>query len=102
MESQNVTPVSVNKQKLEDKVKAMYTGVAQNPHGDFHFAMGKALALRLGYQEDELAPIPNESVDSFGIGYPFVLADIKPGESILDLGADPAWMFSWHLAKPPT
>jgi arsenite methyltransferase len=27
---------------LEQKVKRMYSDVAANPHGDFHFEMGRA------------------------------------------------------------
>ena len=34
---------------LEQKVKAMYRDVALDPHGEFHFEMGRALAERLGY-----------------------------------------------------
>jgi hypothetical protein len=30
-------------------VKAMYRSVAENPHGEFHFEMGRAMAERLGY-----------------------------------------------------
>jgi len=79
---------SVNKLKLENKVKAMYTDVAENPAGEFHFEMGRDLALKLGYKRDELDQIPNESVESFaGVGYHFGLADIKPGERVLDLGS---------------
>jgi len=83
-----LTTSSVNKEKLENKVKSMYTDVAENPHGEFHFEMGRSLALRLGYREDELNQIPGDSVDSFaGVGYHFGIADIKPGERILDLGS---------------
>jgi hypothetical protein len=33
---------------LEAKVKAMYRRVAEDPHGAFHFEMGRAMAERLG------------------------------------------------------
>ena len=73
---------------MENKVKAMYTDVAENPAGDFHFAMGWKLARRLGYSGNELDQIPIESVESFaGVGYHFGLADIKSGEKVLDLGS---------------
>ena len=36
----------VNRAELEGKVKAMYRDVAENPHGEFHFEMGRALAER--------------------------------------------------------
>jgi arsenite methyltransferase len=73
---------------LETKVKAMYRDVAENPHGDYHFEMGRALAERLGYPPADLDRIPAESIDSFaGVGYYFHLADIKPGETVVDLGS---------------
>ncbi|MFQ5938097.1 MAG: methyltransferase domain-containing protein, partial [Acidiferrobacterales bacterium] len=62
--------------------------VAQNPQGEFHFEMGRALAERFGYAPDDLDRIPAEAIDSFaGVGYYFHLADLKKGESVLDLGS---------------
>lgn len=73
---------------LEQKVKAMYRDVAVEPHGEFHFEMGRALAERLGYAPADLDAIPGESIDSFaGVGYYFDLADIQPGETVVDLGS---------------
>ena len=40
---------NVNQLELEAKVKDMYRDVATNPHGEFHFEMGQAMAERLGY-----------------------------------------------------
>ncbi len=81
-------PLTVNAEKVEQKVKAMYTEVAENPHGEFHFEMGRNLALRLGYTVKDLEAIPTEAVDSFaGVGYHFGLANIQPGETVLDLGS---------------
>lgn len=34
---------------LEAKVKEVYRQVAQEPFGEFHFAMGRSLAEQLGY-----------------------------------------------------
>jgi SAM-dependent methyltransferase len=78
----------VNKEELEAKVKEMYRGVARNPHGEFHFEMGRSLAERLGYLPEELDQVPRESIDSFaGVGYHFGLANIQAGEKVLDLGS---------------
>ncbi|HEX3034102.1 MAG TPA: methyltransferase domain-containing protein [Thermodesulfobacteriota bacterium] len=78
----------VNKEELEAKVKEMYTEVAQNPHGDFHFEMGRGLAEKLGYPSVDLDKIPQEAIDSFaGVGYHFDLANVKKGERVLDLGS---------------
>jgi ubiquinone/menaquinone biosynthesis C-methylase UbiE len=74
--------------ELESKVKAMYRDVAQNPHGEFHFEMGRALAERLGYPPADLDRIPAEAIESFaGVGYYFHLANLKEGETVLDLGS---------------
>jgi ubiquinone/menaquinone biosynthesis C-methylase UbiE len=79
---------SVDRDELEAKVKAMYRDVANNPHGEFHFEMGRALAERLGYAGAELDRIPAEAIASFaGVGHHFHLADLHVGESVLDLGS---------------
>jgi ubiquinone/menaquinone biosynthesis C-methylase UbiE len=91
MENQSATSKiekQLDRSDLEARVKKMYTRVAHDPHGDFHFEMGRELALRLGYTTDELDAIPSESIDSFaGVGYHFGMADIKKGEKVLDLGS---------------
>jgi len=82
------TAVSFDPKELESKVKAMYRSVADSPHGDFHFEMGRALAERLGYPPSDLDRIPAESIESFaGVGYYFHLARLKEGETVLDLGS---------------
>lgn len=74
--------------ELEAKVKQMYTAVAKDPDGDFHFEMGRELAERLGYPTPVLNGIPGGAVESFaGVGYFFDLADLKEGELVLDLGS---------------
>jgi ubiquinone/menaquinone biosynthesis C-methylase UbiE len=74
--------------ELEAKVKAMYRSVAENPKGDFHFEMGRAMAERLGYAPADLDRIPAESIESFaGVGFYFHLADVKAGETVVDLGS---------------
>ena len=82
------TPVHFDPKELESKVKAMYRSVAESPHGEFHFEMGRAMAERLGYASSDLDRIPKEAIESFaGVGYYFHLADLKEGETVLDLGS---------------
>src|SRR5438552_819896 len=82
------TVANVDKTELELKVKEMYREVATNPHGDFHFEMGRTMAERLGYAAADLDRIPGGAIDSFaGVGYHFGLADLKSGEAVLDLGS---------------
>ena len=66
----------------------MYRSVAEDPHGEFHFEMGRAMAERLGYSPADLDRIPAESIDSFaGVGHYFHMADLKPGDIVVDLGS---------------
>lgn len=80
--------ITFDPKELEAKVKAMYRSVAEDPHGEFHFEMGRAMAERLGYAPADLDRIPAEAVESFaGVGHYFHLADAKPGETVVDLGS---------------
>lgn len=80
--------IQVDAKELEAKVKDMYRQVAQNPNGEFHFEMGRAMAERLGYAAADLDQIPSAAIHSFaGVGYFFDLADLKPEETVLDLGS---------------
>ena len=79
---------TVDTEQLEAKVKDMYRHVAQQPHDRFHFELGAPVALRAGYDADRLAAVPTGAVESFaGVGYFFDLADLQPGESVVDLGS---------------
>lgn len=82
------TIAAFDPKELESKVKAMYRQVAENPRGEFHFEMGRALAERLGYAPTDLDRVPAEAIESFaGVGYYFHLADPKLGETVIDLGS---------------
>lgn len=82
------TMTTFDPRELETKVKAMYREVAENPLGEFHFEMGRAMAERLGYQPSDLDLIPPEAIESFaGVGHFFHLADARPGETVVDLGS---------------
>ncbi len=73
---------------LEDQVKDMYSKVAREPEGDYHFEMGRPLTERLGYAPEDLDRIPEDAIASFaGVGYYFDLAGLKQGEHVIDLGS---------------
>jgi ubiquinone/menaquinone biosynthesis C-methylase UbiE len=79
---------NIDRPALEEKVKKMYTEVAHNPSGPFHFEMGRQMAERLGYSPKELDEVPSEAIDSFaGVGHFFHLAALQPGEHVVDLGS---------------
>lgn len=82
------TLATFDPKELEAKVKAMYRSVAEDPHGEFHFEMGRALAERLGYPRADLDRIPAEAIESFaGVGYYFDLVGVKEGETVIDFGS---------------
>ena len=79
---------SIDVEGLRDKVKAMYQAVADEPQGTFHFEMGYGLAARLGYPTAELDRVPPEAIESFaGVGHHLALADLQPGDRVVDLGS---------------
>lgn len=83
-----MTTITVDRTALEAKVKDMYTAVAERPHGEFHFEMGRVMAERLGYAPADLDRVPQEAIDSFaGVGYFFHLAALEYGEHVADLGS---------------
>lgn len=79
---------AIDTQELDSKVQQMYTEVAQHPEDEFHFETGRQLAERLGYPKDLLDAVPQDALDSFaGVGWFFDLADLKPGERVVDFGS---------------
>jgi arsenite methyltransferase len=73
---------------LEAQVQDMYRQVAREEEAELHFAVGRPLALRLGYPSELLDAIPAEALASFaGVGYHLDLAALAPGDHVLDLGS---------------
>jgi SAM-dependent methyltransferase len=73
---------------LKDEILRMYQEVADNPEGEFHFFHGREAAEMFGYESEWLDRAPPGAVASFaGVGNPHERADLKPGETVLDLGS---------------
>lgn len=73
---------------LRREVQHKYTEVAARPEKTFHFHHGRPLAQMLGYPMDKVDAMPPQAVESFaGVGNPFSLGDIEPGETVLDVGS---------------
>jgi SAM-dependent methyltransferase len=73
---------------LREQVKVKYREVAADPGGSFHFHTGRALAARLGYDEQAVAGLPDRAVESFaGVGNPFQLRRLAVGERVVDVGS---------------
>jgi arsenite methyltransferase len=81
-------PVDLDTQMLRSEVSKVYSRVAKDPNGDFHFHRGSEYAVQfLGYDPVELAALPAQCTASFaGIANPHTIARILPGETVLDIG----------------
>lgn len=72
---------------IRSGIAEKYRKVAVSPAGLFRYPTGAASALGLGYPRDLLAVIPSAIRDRFvGVGNPFSLGPVNPGEVVLDLG----------------
>jgi len=80
--------VMVDPETLRSEVRDKYREVAEKPAGDFHFHTGRRLAARCGYPTAEVEALPDAAVESFaGVGNPFALRRLEPGERVVDVGA---------------
>jgi len=79
-------PIDFDVASLRESVRAVYTRVAEDPTGDFHFHRGPEYAVeRLGYDPTELAALPRSATERFaGVGNPLAMASLALGESVLD------------------
>jgi len=78
---------STEKAKAEKSIEKKYAKVANGPKGYFKYPTGTAGLRQLGYGSGLIAPLPAEVAESFcGVGNPFSLADMVPGEKIVDIG----------------
>ena len=73
---------------LKDEIIRMYQEVADNPEGEFHFFHGRQAAEMFAYDAHSLDEAPEGAVASFaGVGNPHLRSDVRPGETVLDLGS---------------
>lgn len=76
------------RENIFDAVKQMYTDVANRPEMGFHFPTGRPACEFLGYPKEQLDAVPPTALESFaGVGYPFLVGAIKPGDVVLDIGS---------------
>jgi arsenite methyltransferase len=78
----------VDPETLREQVREKYREVAAEPHRSFHFHTGRPLAARLGYDPAAVDALPDRAVESFaGVGNPFSLRRLHPGEKVVDVGS---------------
>jgi SAM-dependent methyltransferase len=74
-------------EEIKQAVAAKYSQVALTPQADFNFPVGRPFAESVGYSRETLDNLPASMWESFtGAGNPQPYVEVKPGETLLDLG----------------
>ena len=72
---------------IVDKIREKYTQAAGAPAGYFSYPTGMQGLRQLGYPEEWWRDFPPALLESFvGVGNPFSLGQVLPGETVLDVG----------------
>lgn len=80
--------VRLDLEQLRRAIQEEYTEVAVCPTRGFHFHTGRAVTDRLGYSREAIAALPEPVTESFaGVGNPFALGWLNPGETVVDIGS---------------
>jgi arsenite methyltransferase len=84
------------KEKIHNLVIAKYSEIAKAEEGEFTesccsglnpISTIKEIGKALDYQEEDLLLAPGEANLGLGCGNPISIADLQPGETVLDLGS---------------
>jgi arsenite methyltransferase len=83
-------PMPTQPQQLDNlpaSVIDRFSRIATTPNEERKFPVGPESAKRLGYQVAEVDSLLSAVTESFcGVGNPFSLGDLEPGQTIVDLG----------------
>jgi arsenite methyltransferase len=76
-----------DQKRIEESIKGKYAKVAVSPEGLFRYPTGRAGLETLHYDPQIIQDLPESVVAAYcGVGNPFTLGPIHPGEAILDIG----------------
>jgi arsenite methyltransferase len=76
-----------NENEIQKGLRKKYAEISRSAAGQFSYPTGRAGAETLHYDPSFVENIPDELLESFcGVGNPFALGMINPGEVLLDIG----------------
>lgn len=76
-----------DQKRIEESIKGKYSKVAVSLEGLFRYPTGRAGLEALHYDPQIIQDLPESVVAAYcGVGNPFTLGPIHPGEAILDIG----------------
>ena len=89
------SPDASPKQEIKEKIQERYGKIALNGNSESCCmpeccspnSSPKQTLLAIGYDKDELESIPESSILGVGCGAPLNFANIKEGETVVDLGS---------------
>ena len=77
-------------EEIRAAVERRFAQVARSPEQERRFPVGPSSAKKLGYDPQEIDALPASVKESFcGVGNPLGLGDVRPGQTVLDLGSGP-------------
>jgi len=81
--------IEKNAEAVRDMVREGYAGIARNTGQCCGGAMtnADAIARRIGYSDEDVRAVPGGANLGLGCGNPLALANVEPGEIVLDLGS---------------
>ena len=74
-------------EKIRETVRKGYTQIAQDKSGCCGSSSPQKLAKGIGYSKDELELLPDGANMGLSCGNPTAIANLKPGQKVLDLGS---------------
>jgi SAM-dependent methyltransferase len=79
----------MDRERVHETVREGYTRAAEQACGCgcCGGAEPKAISATIGYTDDEMRAVPEGANLGLGCGNPVALADLSPGETVLDLGS---------------
>ncbi|MCX7702798.1 MAG: arsenite methyltransferase [Planctomycetota bacterium] len=82
-----------NKEKIKSAVRSGYARIAKQkgvccaPECSCSEDLARSISRKIGYSEEEMRSVPEGANLGLGCGNPVAIAELKPGETVLDLGS---------------